>query len=193
MADGSKKDWTNYRKKLERQKIHLLVAVALGVLISLTVISLVVPIPVEKTIQAIEIKLDDPSYCVEREITIRGTYHLNVSSPHRYSGILSISGYEETVEPNQLWPISFRDDGEIFGYYWEEEIAGSPRKEYHTAWSGIIYSEFGFKNALIIVGSQSENGNYRYPSGNSPIIVFDAVDWENAMERVAKTIVTPHG
>lgn len=179
-------------KKLRRQKVYLMITIAAVVLSVLGAVLLSVPIPVERTIHAIEIKQNDPSYCVEREVTIQGVYNLNLLRPHRYSGTLSISGYEETVAPNQLWPIYFYDC-DLLRYYWEEQITGSPRNEQYEVWRGVLYSEFDFQNAAIIVGIKGEDGRYSYRSDTQPIIVFGATDREDAMERVEKIIVTPHG
>lgn len=61
-------------------------------------LAFIIPIPINREYDAIEIKLDDPSYLVQRKIKIRGKYHWNILTRDVFDGQIIVSDYEITTK-----------------------------------------------------------------------------------------------
>jgi len=74
------------------------IAITLSLVLLAVILLFSIPIPMDRTFNAIEIKLDDPSYLRECTITITGSYHLNLFSDDTFVGSIAVSGYSQTLE-----------------------------------------------------------------------------------------------
>jgi len=114
-----------------------------------------IPIHIDKTLSAVEIKLDDPSYLQECTITITGSYHLNLFVDDTFEGAIAVSGYSQTLE--KISPVHFSKEGcPLFyrrfkeGFY--DEDGRLTRFEYCL---GRIMSGRFFHNVIIVVFSNN--------------------------------------
>lgn len=61
------------------------------------VLAYTVPIPINKTYNAKEIKLDNPTYVVDRQIEVSGYYYINLFTTDVFKGRITVSGYPRTA------------------------------------------------------------------------------------------------
>lgn len=67
-----------------------------GIIFVLLLIALCVfniPIPIDRAVDALEVDLDDDSHVVQRTVTLKGYYHINLFSSDSFSGIMTVSDY----------------------------------------------------------------------------------------------------
>lgn len=91
------------------------VLIAAAVLLAGGLVVCNVPWPVQKTCRAVEIRMDDASYLVEREVRFAGRYDVNLFSADTFSGTIAVSGYPVTRERTTAVAVRARDD--VFLYY----------------------------------------------------------------------------
>ena len=109
------------RKYLAVEAVALLVLVAVLLWYN-------IPFSVNQQIPALEIKMDDPDYCVERTVTLDGKRYRNLFSEDLFCGTLAVGGYEDmigerTMDDLQLgsgYPITYsksaEDDLDLFHF-----------------------------------------------------------------------------
>lgn len=52
----------------------------------MTFLAFIIPIPMNRAYDAIEIKLDDPNYLVNRQVIIHDKYYINIFTNDRFVG-----------------------------------------------------------------------------------------------------------
>lgn len=110
-----------------------------------------IPIPMERTISAVEIRLDDPDYAAPRQIHLSGTYHVNLFSPDAFYGHIAVSGY--AVTEKVMAPVLCTDRGANLTYYFEE--IGTLEK---TVEFGYLFADRGMRNLCICMVRPAGNG-----------------------------------
>lgn len=85
------------------------------------VLAYTVPIPINKTYNAKEIKLDDPTYVVDRQIEVSGYYYINLFTTDVFKGRITVSGYPRTATAQMdMRSISINRDGAVLDYYYTQ-------------------------------------------------------------------------
>lgn len=79
----------------EKKIIRTIKEIVLALFI-LIIIPLIIPIPINKVYNAVEIKLDDPNYCVNCQVKINGKYHINLLTDDMFDGQIAVSDYSLT-------------------------------------------------------------------------------------------------
>jgi hypothetical protein len=160
--------------KTERKKqiIFLVITIILLVMFLIHV----VPIPFYHVYSVIEVKLDDPSYSVAREIEISGYYHINVFDDN-FSGKLTVSGYPATM--GQMSDFLVRTEDGAENGIWYRVYDGNVDNIGHLNWEnyslGHIVSTFWFQKAAIKVYGQARgNGERGWSDKKGYCIVLNA-------------------
>ena len=105
-----------------------------------------IPYPIHKTVDALEINMEDSTHYIPRTIEIEGKVLLNLFSKPQFEGHITVSGYETYTEGWEMSPIDFSRDGYPLTY---TKPLSSGSKEYEFMHFGRLYSEFLFKDAMI--------------------------------------------
>lgn len=165
----------NHTAKKRRAKAVLLAAV---ILLLGAVVVCNVPWPMEKTCRALEIRLDDEAYLVEREVRFVGRYHVNLFSDDMFSGTITISGYPVTATRTVKVPVRARDD--VFLYYGQ----GADAVPF-----GLLAADSGLRCAAICVFDEwrgDKNGGAGWSTMDGCAIVCGAADRDEGLERLRK-------
>jgi len=139
--------------KLNRNRIKPVIKHVIGIIALFALASLIIPIPVHRVYNAVEIKLDDPSYLVSRKVEIRGLYHWNILTNDMFEGRIIVPDYELTS--NRMSNLYFSDDGWPLEYY----LSGSDTNDHaipDTFFLGRIYSKSWFRQMVITVFGESK-------------------------------------
>lgn len=122
-------------------------------LIIVVLLVLVIPIPINKVYDAIEIKLDDSSYIVRCQVKVYGKYYKNLFTDDVFDGQIVVSDYKLTTEKmskvhfcNDGWPLEYNY---VIGY----DING--RRIWGTYFLGRLYSKSWFRGMTISVFSDN--------------------------------------
>lgn len=151
-----------------------------------------IPFPINKELDAVEIKLDDPSYLETRTIYISGTYRLNLFIDNTFKGQIFIPEYEITSE--RMSNIQFMRGKDnvcplIYRYEVGTDVDGRPLKEYYSF--GWIVSKLFLYRPVIMVSGQSKGEKIGWRSDRGYCIVASAGDREEALEILAKYDIFP--
>lgn len=134
---------------LSPQKIMFLF---LGAMAVISVAAFNIPWPVSTTMEAVEIDIADPSYWRTQQLTLEGTYALNLFSKDEFSGMILLSGYDETRNSSAMRTI-YLTSGE-----------GSTLAYFHEKWSafGLLYSKRFFDDLVIVPQTSDGKLGTRY-------------------------------
>jgi len=148
-------------------------------LLFLSWLALSVPIPVNRTVNALEISVDDPSHVVERTVTIQGLWRRNIFSRlpfHEFYGKFEISGYPET-EMLAFAPIARRYGriGHIGPISYYDMLV------YSEHWFGIS-TRFLFRQAVIEIVDWIESEDDYIFIENQLFVVLNATMRDEALE-----------
>ena len=183
-------------KRKRHIDIQRVVTISLTLVLLASILLFSIPIPIDTKIEAIEIKLDEPSYIHECSITINGAYNLNLFTDDTFSGTIAVSSYDQTLE--KMSTVYFSKDGCPLYYHRFEEgsynEAGQPiRYEYSL---GKMMSGRLFRNMIIAVYSENplnkdggwkEGGSWEtWNERDGYCIVTDVHSYEEAISRVAQ-------
>ncbi|MBR4875483.1 MAG: hypothetical protein IKU95_03230 [Clostridia bacterium] len=136
-------------KKLYQKIISFLVL--LGLLLS------IIPIPIQKTFSAHELKLDSPSYWIDTTVSIDGYIYLNLLSPSLFKGQLRISTYPFTTNSDDLYlEINNKTGAPLI--YKTDETERIPGK--------VFFSTFFNDIAIIVFEGYAENKNLPLNASN---------------------------
>lgn len=154
-----------------------------GVICAAAIIALCIfniPIPINKTVSALEVNMADESVCISREIQVSGYYYINLEDD-KFEGNITISGYPETSEygPTSFW-IDEENSGETSLDYWDYENFGE------SYVFGNMATNFMLQDMLIGVFEHTSGhpGKGSYSWLDATIIVTEAEDRSEAMERI---------
>ena len=127
----------------------------LTILLVLILAVLNAPFPVKTEVPALEIKLDDPSYVVERTITVSGSYHINAFKENSFHGQISVSEYFLTSE-KMVSPIYLSKESSPLEYYsYRTDPPSSPRAERYNYTLGYIAAKPFMGDPIIMVLSEN--------------------------------------
>jgi hypothetical protein len=153
-----------------------------------------IPFPINKELNAVEIKLDDPSYLETRTIHISGTYRFNLLKGNTFEGQIFVPEYELTSE--KMDKVEFiRDADYDYGYslsYRYEigtDVDGRPIREYYFL--GRIISGPLLYRPVILVYSKNKGGTGGWGSDSGYCIVPSASNREEALEILEKYDIYP--
>lgn len=155
-----------------------------GVICAAAIIALCIfniPIPINKTVAALEVSMADESVCIPREIQISGYYYINLGDD-RFEGNITVSGYPETEQNSLQGNIVFDED--VVRYIMDYRSDGEMLSESYVL--GQLYTDSFLRNMIVDV--------YEYPiPGGAPIywaaaeatlIVTDVDSREEAMGKL---------
>lgn len=147
----------------------------------------IIPFPINKKFDAIEIKLDDPSYLETRRISISGNYRFNLFTDNTFQGQIFVPEYELTS--GKMDKIQFMkdiDNGCPLVYKNESgTIAdGRPLEEYYSF--GRILSEPLLHRMVILVYGQSKGDVSVWNSSTGYCIVPFVSNREEALKILKK-------
>jgi hypothetical protein len=164
-------------------------------------LALIIPIPINKEYDAIEIKLDDPSYLVKRKINIKGKYYWNILTSDMFEGRITVSDYDftETKKMDNIY-IPY-DNGCLIEY--TETIKYGPnsrdvRKYFYPL--GRLFSKPWFRNMAMIIYEQNipykdKSNNIKQQGGwgtaDGYCIVASAKTYKEAIKILVKQKVIP--
>ncbi|WDC83419.1 hypothetical protein PL321_11785 [Caloramator sp. mosi_1] len=127
----------------------------------------VIPIPINKVYDAIEIKLDDPSYIVKCQIKVYGKYYNNLFANDVFDGQIVVSNYKLTNE--KMRKVYFIKDGCPLEYYHDTgRYDNNGRRIYEEYIFGRIYSKSWFRGMIISVfrdNALNKNEGWRVEGG----------------------------
>lgn len=136
-----------------------------------------IPFKISMNYDAIEIEMDDPTYCLGRTIAVSGYYHFNLFSESKFTGNIWITGYECWTDGREMMPIPIV--GEVSLLY--EVAASEPPDQLYL---GRLYREFGFRNMMI--GYVLEEDGKAKDTSSCRVIVANAVSREEAFSIAQK-------
>ena len=165
-----------------RRKFRIARCVALA-LIVLAYIALIVPIPINITADALEVKFDDPYHVEERTVTIRGTYRRNFFTRvrgHTFDGYIIIYEYAETHGEMRSLQFVGRSWGR-YNFLWCILIYPVEGQQVYD-WEvfGTISARAYFRDTIIIVN----DGVNHMSAQSSPAIVLNASSHEEARSQL---------
>lgn len=141
-----------FAEKMKKAKIiyYIFFLLTIG-----TFLFFIIPIPINRVYDAVEIKIDDTSYIVKRQIKIHGKYYKNLFYDDVFNGQIAVSDYKLTNE--KMLKVYFSKDGSPLIYYYypigEYDRDGrKTRKEYIL---GILNSKPLFRDMVICVFSNN--------------------------------------
>jgi len=169
---------TVYKKLNNKPKKRKRVFIAL---LSVFLITINIPFPVNFTTTAIEIIQTDPSHSIEHTVTVRGWYSTRIFSSHNeFRGSVTVSGYPETfleMDGLQFHRFIGNSNFRLADIFYLGELGEKPRRPPF----GIMFAERGsfLKGSLIMV-FENGLGDTHY----SPIIVVGATNQEEALNAI---------
>ncbi len=119
----------------------------------LTFLIFIIPIPINRVYDAIEIKLDDPNYLVECQVKIKGKYHINLFTDDSFVGQISVSDYKLTNE--KMDNVYFSDIGCPLFYTYTSGYDTDGRVKRYDYCLGRMYSKPLFRQMTITVFSDN--------------------------------------
>ena len=165
----------------------------------------IVPIPIRRTVPALEICRFDYKHAVERTVTIRGWWNfsliawrqgsnrlITLRNSHRFRGRFVVSGFPETyygsTRSNQLMSFSSILQSRYAGPVIYPAFARGERSEH--GW--LVFTEFLFRQTVIEVRHQDwiehEDGSADAEIRYSRYIVLNAATREEAVEIYANFV-----
>ncbi len=75
-----------------------------------------ISIPINKKYDAIEIKLDDPSYLEKCTVSMKGSYQFNILSEDTFKGQITVSTYPRTYD--KMEKVDVTREGDCSGTLW---------------------------------------------------------------------------
>lgn len=158
-------------------KIFRYLEISIALMICVIAVICWIPIPVHIECDAIEIKLDDPNYIMDRRIAIHGQYFINLMEDSSFQGNISISGLTDRSE--ELLKVSiaedYKENGATLWYRLNSENSEIPLD--HCL--GIIFSNAFFSDPCILL---YDNGTWTTMDGYC--IVSRANNREDALKKL---------
>ncbi|MCX7903498.1 MAG: hypothetical protein N2486_03200 [Caloramator sp.] len=181
------------------RKIDIIKWVSLFIII-IALLVFFIPIPINKTYDAIEIKLDDPSYIVRCQVKIHGKYYKNLFINDAFDGQIAVSDYKLTNE--KMRKVYFLKDGCPLEYYHDTGRKDSNgHRIYEEYILGRIYSKSWFRGMTICVyndnplnknvGWKVEGDWGGWDNQHGYCIVPNATSREEALNILSKNKVIP--
>lgn len=136
------------KKRLKKIIIYILLTFTV-----LIFAALIVLLPVTRIYDAIEIKIDDPSYTVPCRVEIRCFYHWNVLTDDMFEGRITVTGYDMTYR--KMSNVFLNKDGYPLEYHISAHDAEG-RAVSESSFFGRIYAKPLFRQMMITVFGESK-------------------------------------
>lgn len=146
-------------KKINWKKV---IKKLIAILVMLFVLVHMIPFTITKDINAIEIKLDDPSYLEERTIQVSGKYYLNLLVEDKFRGKIIISDYKITSGKMETIWFSEESGSLVYQFVIGKNEHKHPIKETYIL--GPIIAKPLLRNMAILLYNenvQDKNGDLR--------------------------------
>lgn len=154
-----------------------------GVICAAAIIALCIfniPIPINRTVSALEVNMADESVGISREIQVSGYYYINLGDD-KFEGNITVSGYPNT-EQYALKDIVLDEDETHYSmdYRINEEMP------YELYTLGELYTDFFLKNMIIDVYEvpKTESTPQYWAAAEATLIVADVNSRDEAMEKL---------
>lgn len=143
-----------------------------------------IPIPVDRTTTALEIKTNNEDHLVTREVCIEGMYEFNLIGKDVFHGIIKVSGYEYATGEYSMKDIEIDKAGDGPNQI-RYELKTSMQSSDDTFLFGHFAADSYLRNAVIIVYEHKDgdldSGNIS--GANATIIVLGAKDRHEALRK----------
>jgi len=138
---------------MHKNRIRIILKHIMQIIAVLMLGALIIPIPVHRKYDAVEIKIDDPSYLVSCQVEIRGQYHWNIFTSDMFEGQIIIPDYELTS--NRMSNVYFSDEGWPLEYYISGSNVNGPAIG-DSIFLGRFYSKPWFNQMVITVYGENK-------------------------------------
>ncbi|CAK7058428.1 hypothetical protein [Tissierella sp.] len=146
-----------------------------------------IPFPINKELDAVEIKLDDPSYLETRKIHISGTYRLNLFTDNTFQGQIFVPEYELTSgKMDEIQFMKDIDNGCPLVYKNEIGAIADDRPLEEDYSFGRILSRPLFHRMVILVYGESKGDVRGWNSDTGYCIVPSVSNREEALKVLEK-------
>lgn len=168
----------------KHSKSRYIVMIVLCVICAAAIIALCIfniPIPINRTVAALEVNMADESVCIPREIQISGYYYINLGDD-RFEGNITVSGYPETEQNALQGNIVFDED--VVRYIMDYRSDGEMPSESYVL--GHLYADSFLRNMIIDVYEHPiQEGDPTYWAAAEATLIVTGVDSrEEAMEKL---------
>lgn len=158
----------------------------------------IIPFPINRKFDAVEIKLDEPSYLEKRTIYISGTYYFNLLTDSTFKGQIFVPEYKLTSKKmnrvqffrhNAFGGFPSAEGSLLYSYVIGTDANGRPIKKFYSF--GEICSKPFFHNMVILLYGQSKGEGRGWLSSGGYCIVPSASNREEALKILAKYDIYP--
>ena len=105
-----------------------------------------IPYPICKTIDSVEINMEDPTHYIPRTIEIDGHMHLNMFSRSQFKGHITVSGYETYTDGREKESLNLSKECYPLTY---TKLLPTASKEFEFIHFGRMYTDLFFNKAMI--------------------------------------------
>lgn len=143
---------------MDKKKVIKLIIKLLRKVVIIILISPIIPIPIYLSYNALEIKIDDPSYLVECKVNIKGFYFWSVFLEDKFYGQVILPDYKRTNEKmEKLHNIDYHY-GDSLNYNYTEGIDYNGNPKCYTYNLGtMVIGPFFTKVAIQVYKNNAEN------------------------------------
>lgn len=170
VLDHIEPELIEYPLKKGRRIRRIIVKWVLPALLLLVLLLFIIPIPVHKTWDCLEIDLNDPFYQRDCVVTAEGYYHLNLFSSDKYVGSIRISHYMQTNSQMSDISISQKENAMLYSRIVNGSSNGvvesSGVEEIEKFCFGQLASKPFFNQFVICVDTDALSGKGVEPSEN---------------------------
>lgn len=142
------------------------------IFIAMFILLYTIPIPINRNLDAVEIKIEDPSYFKTCTIYIKGNYYFNLLENNAFKGRIFVSGHEITSEQMFMVHLFKEEDAVYEGsvmyrYKIGTDVDGRPDYMYYIF--GSMYSKILLYKPIILVYDKPEgDSEHGWHQGWSP-------------------------
>lgn len=137
---------------LRNKKVRIIKRILI-IFLAIMFLTFLVPIPINRVYDAVEIKLNDPSYFVPCQVKIHGKYHWNLFTDDMFEGQVTVSDYKYTNE--KMSKLYIGDDGYPLEYNYTDGYDVEGHQNRKTYFLGHLYSKSWFRQMVITVFSDN--------------------------------------
>ncbi|QOR35417.1 hypothetical protein IMX26_00815 [Clostridium sp. 'deep sea'] len=149
------------------------------------------PIPINRELTAVEIKLDDPGYLETRTIQIKGSYRFNLFKDNIFKGQIFVPKYPTTAKKMQKLQF-IRDVGNeaVMSYVYTTGTDADGHENYEHYNFGKMICKPLLSKMVILVYEQQDNSGWSSKFGYC--IVTSAKNREEALNILKKYDISPY-
>jgi hypothetical protein len=158
-----------------KKRYKALIGAAVIVLVYLLIFP--VPVKIDKTVHAVEVAIDDDSFCEPVNVTINGTYRWRLLGKDSFRGDISFDAYALTVEnalvqTENIAALTQQDGGDDldYGEWMDSQLFG------YMSWKPF------FSKLVVLVYVPDGNGGGEWNDSDGHCIVGGAESREGALK-----------